>query len=272
VFARLALKPLQGLGAVAFAALLGVPGPAGGGDAQPSPQSILARAKAVFRARPRPPFVVYTLERFEHLNELGTVEHRYDLRIWYRASDGAALVREAIDGKAFGPLRFEHPRIDVDVDPGPPTFDAFGAATAGAYRPANDRDSGLRTVARVSVSGNADYDAQFDGVEDGWYRLRLAPLGDPAAHRLREISVDMQGYALRRALTDGRADIRFGEVAGVPVVTTIFGLTGIDPRFGRIDVKRWSEYRFEAVAFPAALPDWYFDPAQYGAHARDAPS
>ena len=30
MFARLALKPLQGLGAVAFAALLGVPGPGGG--------------------------------------------------------------------------------------------------------------------------------------------------------------------------------------------------------------------------------------------------
>lgn len=261
--------------AVAFALLVSFAGAAAvsrADDVLPSAQSIFRTAKAAFRARRHPAFVVYTLERYEHLNELGIVEHKYDLRVWYRACDGAALVRAATGGKDLGPLRFEHPHIDVDADPGPPAFDAFGAATAGSYR-ASAVESQLRTIAHVTISSELDYDAQLDGTENGWTRLRLLPVRDPANHRLREISVDVHdGYALRRAITDGGADIRFDSVGGVLVASVIFGLTSVDPRFGIIDVKRWSEYRFLDVSFPATLPDWYFDPSSYGAHAHEAPT
>jgi hypothetical protein len=30
-------------------------------------------------------------------------------------------------------------------------------------------------------------------------------------------------------------------------------------------------YDFEDITFPSALPEWYFDPRQYGSHIAQAP-
>ncbi len=63
-----------------------------------------------------------------------------------------------------------------------------------------------------------------------------------------------------------------GVVDGVPVVTRLHGMIGINaPGQQYQDDGQIVDFYFRDIRFPATLPDWYFNARQYGAHQNDLP-
>lgn len=256
---------------------------------------ILARVKAVFRSYPRPPYVAYTLVRRDRHNGVPDFENSYTLKIWCRTSDRSALARRAWKGKAYGDLQNITVMFDKEVDPGPPTADMFekrlfgalhahtdgvSAAAAPSFPPAAAAENGtaaLPEIGRVSAL-DGDYRAVRVTREAGLLHLWLVPKSDPDRNRLDELWVDAATYDLRRAkvrdhlylgLTgqslEDEFDVRFAPgPGGLPLIATIHGETQWD--------QFETDYTFQDVTFPEALPDWYFAPKQYGLHRSDAPA
>ena len=66
--------------------------------------------------------------------------------------------------------------------------------------------------------------------------------------------------------------ITMGTVDGVPVVTRIHGIAGTDARgLEYQDDGKVVDFFFRDITFPRSLPDWYFNPRQYGGHQNDLP-
>ena len=261
---------------------------------------ILARAKAVFRAYPRPPYVAYTLVRRDKHNGEPDFENSYTLKIWCRTSDRSALTRRAWRGKAYGDLENITVMFDRAIDPGPPTADMFekrlfGAASARrdvapAPAPAASANGAAPAGAVPAPAPSALYEIGRVGALDGDYRavrmardgelihLWLVPKTDPERNRLDELWLDAQTYDLRRALVrdhlyfgmsaqslEDEFDVRFTPgPAGLPLIASIHGRT----RYDQFE----TDYTFEDVTFPESLPEWYFAPKQYGLHRADAPA
>jgi hypothetical protein len=248
-----------------------------------SGDQILARAKAVFRAYPRPPFIAYTLVRRDRHNGEPDFENSYTLKLWCRTADRSALARKVWNGKAYGGLENLTVMFDKAVDPGPPTADMFekrlfGGVTgpAGAVTPAPDATA-LPEIGRVGAR-DGDYRVVRTARDGELIHLWLEPKSDPDRNRLDEMWVDARSYDLRRArvrdhlylgLTgqsiQDEFDVRFvpGPV-GLPLIASIHGQTP----YGEFE----TDYTFQDVSFPDELPAWYFEPKQYGAHRSDAPA
>ena len=251
----------------------------------PAPQltgeQVLARAKAVFRAHARPQFVAYTLVRRDWHNAQPDFENSYTLKIWCRTADRSALTRRTWNGKAYGSLQNVTVAFDERVDPGPPTADIFERAL---YAPRLESESTaqpdaspLPVIGAVSVSTDYDYRVTALTREGRAWHLALAPKRDPQRNRLDDLWVDATTFELERmrlrdhlylGLTgqslEDEFDVRFTLRDGLPMLTTIHGQT----KYGQFE----TDYTYRDVSFPASLPDWYFDPASYGAHKADAPS
>jgi len=247
-------------------------------------QIILGRVRAGFHAQPRPPYVVYTLIRRDKLNGAPDFYNSYNLRIWCRTSDRGALSRRIVDNRA-GDMDFIRPEFDKPIDPGPPTADVFEALASRRIdaTPAPDA-SAAPVIASVAVLIEFDYFANYAGIDGHDYHLKLTPKRDPERNRLTDVYVDRESYVLTRAVAHDhlfvegaaipeRFEVDFGTLEGVPVITEIHGRTD----YGAMTYDRGStpfheiDYRFTNVAFPATLPDWYFDPKSYGAHRAEAP-
>jgi hypothetical protein len=263
-----------------------------------SGDQILARAKAVFRAYPRPGFIAYTLVRRDQHNGQPDFENSYTLKIWCRTADRSALARHAWKGAAYGGLENITVMFDRAVDPGPPTADMFekrffGATSARREDPsgatAQPRASGASTTDPQSTSAplplpeigrvearDGDYHVWRVAREGELIHLWLEARSDPDRNRLDEIWVDAQRYDLRRAkvrdhlyLFGGQSleddfDVRFTPGAGgLPIIASIHGQT----KYAQFE----TDYTYRDVSFPASLPDWYFDPKTYGVHKTDAP-
>lgn len=245
--------------------------------------AILARVKAGLRSHERPPYVVYTLVRREALDNIPDFLNSYTLRIWCRTADNAALSRRAFGSRATGDAQFITPAFDKPIDPGPPTADLLDVIrqTQGAATPAPGSPP---VIGSVSVVIETNYHVTFAGIDGGDDHLRLEARRDPDRNRLTDLYVDRTTYALHRAVahdhlyTDNRTiaerfEIDFGTHEGVPVITAIHGQTD----YAALDAHDAGEplhevqYRFEDIAFPADLPTWYFEPAQYGAHRAEYP-
>jgi hypothetical protein len=259
---------------------------------------ILARAKSVFRAYPRPPYIAYTLVRRDWRNGTPDFENSYTLKIWCRTADRSALARRAWRGKAYGDLQNITVMFDREVDPGPPTADMFekrlfGAASArtGAVAPTapspprpseapvplREDPAELPEIGRVAAL-DGDYRAARVARDGELIHLWLVPKSDPDRNRLDEIWIDAQSFDLRRALVrdhlylgisgqsiDDEFDVRFTPgPGGLPLIASIRGAT----RWGQFE----TEYTFKDVTFPETLPAWYFSPQQYGLHRADAPA
>ena len=255
--------------------------PAPRSDAPPAATEILARAKAVFRAHVRPPFVVYRLvRRDEHLGEFD-LENSYALKIWCRAADRSALVRRTWKGVGEGPLDNITVAFDGMVDPGPPDADIFERALF-APKPAapptpEPADSPLPVIGGVVVATDYDYRVTRTAREGDLWHLWLEPRRDPARNRVDELWVDAASYEISRARVrdhlyidggfgrtlDEEFDVRFALRDGLPLITRIHGETA----GGEFAV----DYTFDEVTFPAVLPAWYFTPALYGLHRSEAP-
>ena len=247
----------------------------------PSGDAILARAKAAFRAHARPPYVSYTLVRRDEANGAPDLENSYTMKIWCRSADRRALMRKVWNGKPYGDLLGDTIAFDGYVDPGPPTADVFeGAlyvrATPGPLASPDPAATALPTIGSVSVLANVDYRVTRvtrDG--DAWH-LSLEPKGDPLRNRMDDLWVDAATYEIRRMRVRDHLSFRFGggslpeefdvrfvERDGLPLIASISGQT----QGGEYE----TNYTFSDIAFPTAVPAWYFEPKAYGAHRADAP-
>lgn len=248
----------------------------------PSGDAILARAKTVFRAHLRPPYVSYTLTRRDEAGGAPDFENSYTLKIWCRVADRRALMRKAWNGKSYGELVGDTIAFDGYVDPGPPTADIFEGALYVRATPAplgspDAAATALPTIGSVSVLTNVDYRVTRvtrDG--DAWH-LALEPKGDPLRNRMDDLWVDASSYEIRRMRVRDHLyfgfgggslpeefDVRFADRDGLPLIASIHGQTQ-GGEYG-------TTYTFSDIAFPAALPAWYFEPKTYGSHRIDAPA
>lgn len=277
---------LCGLAAVAVRAQTPAPEPAT--SPTPNPYTILARVKAGLRAVDRPPFVVYTIVRHDTIDGVPDMQNSYALRIWCRTSDSAALARHVFAGRTVGPAEFIEPVFDKPIDPGPPTADLLdvirqtqGTSPTPAPAPTG---SSAPVIGSVSVVIETNYRVTYGGVDGSDDHLVLEARRDPDRNRLTDLYVDRYKYTIHRAVahdhlySDGRVipqrfEIDFGTLHGVPVIIAIHGQTDFAAPENRDAGLPLNEvkYRFEDVSFPAQLPDWYFDPAQYGTHRGDYP-
>jgi hypothetical protein len=255
-------------------------------SAQLTGDQILARAKAVFRAYPRPPFVAYTLVRRDQHNGVPDFENSYTYKLWCRTADRSTLARKAWKGKAYGELENITVMFDKAVDPGPPTADMFekrlfgapGARLDASPAPlATDVPAALPEIGRVGAR-DGDYRVVRIARDGEWIHLWLEPRTDAERNRLDEMWVDAATYDVRRArvrdhlyfgLTgqslEENFDVRFTTgPGGLPLIASIHGQT----KYGQYE----TDYTFRDITFPPELPGWYFEPKQYGAHRSDAPA
>jgi hypothetical protein len=222
----------------ALASPIPSPAPAAVPDTAPTPSPIrtLGLIRAQFRShRPPPPFVTYTIER-KQLASNGFPDYldSYTYHVYCRTLDRAALKRQVFRDYARGPLEFDRPAFNEPRDPGPPTADVFEPAPSTPH---------------------------------------------PERNRLREIFADRKTYELHKLIATDRLyvqgdrnygvifTITMGMLQGTPIVTKVHGdvIDGYDGDGVKVD------FFFRDIAFPATLPEWYFDKRQYGAHQADAP-
>ena len=244
-------------------------------------EQILARAKTVFRAHLRPPFVAYTLVRRDTHAGAPDFENSYTLKIWCRSADRSALTRRAWKGKAYGDLTHDTIAFDGYVDPGPPTADIFERALFAPRRApetsvAPPDESPLPVIGTVSVSNDYDYrvtSAKRDG--PSWH-LTLEPKRDSDRNRIDDLWVDAATYEITRMRVrdhlylglsgqslEDEFDAQFTYRDGLPLLASIHGQTKYDAFE--------TDYTYKDITFPESLPSWYFEPKSYGAHKADAP-
>jgi hypothetical protein len=247
---------------------------------------VLGEAKRAWRERTVPPFVVYSIDRETTLDMQYDMRGSYRDRVWYRTSDGLALTRRFDGKRAVGLLRLERPTFDAAKDPGPPTIDLFSLPLLSEAPTAAATD--VPVIGRATVHAEYDYvvaSATLDAAgPEPRYHLVVRAAREPDRNRLQELWIDPSSYAIERVkardhlfLIDDKErvvdvspeafDMRMGTTAGVRHIARI------DTRCLRHDgVFDATVYRYEDVAFPETLPDWYFDEARYGANAKDAPT
>jgi hypothetical protein len=234
----------------------------------------------------RPPYVVYNLDRREWIDDRARPEFSYTFRIWYRASEPAALARLwfAERHRAVGDLHFIRPAFNRPIDPGPPTADIFEPAPPRPS-PSPLPPEKLKTIATVQSLTDLDYRASLAAAPKDQLHLKLQPLRDPERNRLRELWVDSTSFEVERALAidrlysveagtsvPDRMDISFAMQDGLPVIRRITSIATLLPTLSNSMRRDESDYSFDDISFPQSLPDWYFDPKTYHQRFRESPS
>lgn len=188
-----------------------------------APQEIFARAQAQLKTERYPPFVAYVTDvqatvRGKHYEE--------EFRCYLRTSDGAQTTDPrpiASTNKPENPYGFNIPLVNAllrtsTTVPTPfglprmsPTY-TFGMAPAATprrrddARNSRDDEDRYRTLGNVVVTAR-DYEIALVGREAyagrEFYHLRLAPVGDPHALRLRELWIDAQNFKIWKLRSDG---------------------------------------------------------------------
>ncbi|HET6896177.1 MAG TPA: hypothetical protein VFH72_12410 [Candidatus Baltobacteraceae bacterium] len=265
-----------------------------------TPVRVLGIIRRVYRMhRPPPPYETYTLVRREDTNygypdPLGT----YTVHYWVRNSDRAALMRRVYRDDYDGDMNFDRPALNQPRDPGPPTADLFEPAHPQPINvvPTPEPTNGpLKTIGSVVAIGESDYRVPKMTVEGDQLDLVLDPRRDPERNVLREIWVDKKTYMLKKVIAHDRMFVEQGHTYPMKVTYSLGYLDGyvvithIDavvlPRKERVgneyqDISDFGdetgdadslEIDFKDIMFPKTLPDWYFDPKQYGSHLADAP-
>jgi hypothetical protein len=258
-----------------------------------TPTQLLARIRTQFRShRPPPAYESYTLERKQLRNDgYPDVTGSYVFHVWVRNNDRAALKRQVFRDDYEYPPAFDRPAFNEARDPGPPTADVFEPRPlkphpiGDAYTP-EPGSSAVPVIGRVRSLIEYDYRVTRVAYEGDLVHLTLAPISDPERNRLRELFADKTTYELKKLIADDRlfvsggykddyADeftITMGMVEGVPVVTRIHGIAGANANgLEYQDDGKVVDFFFRDIVFPATLPDWYFNPRQYGGHLNDLP-
>jgi len=232
------------------------PAPSSSPAAAPAPESVLGSIAARFHARRVPPFETYTLVRSQNAeNGLPDFLNSYTRRMWVRNSDRAALSRDVLPDGTRGPLIFDRVAFNEARDPGPATADLLESASLSEYR-----------VEAIETLGEIVH-------------LRVRPVRDAGRNRLREVFADRRTYEVRKLIVADKLfvdrsttypvtlTITMGTADGFPVIGNIHGSVGGGYNGDGKEV----DFAFSAIAFPATLPDWYFDPRSYGRHGGDGP-
>lgn len=245
-------------------------------------QEVLHAISAAFAAHERPAYVSYKLQRRQQTPDgLPDLEWSYTYRVWYRASDNGALERMVFRGRA-GDLRFVHVVFDEACDPGPPTADIFNLPALSAPSSNSSVPESLKTIASVRALGPPVYDVVLAERQGDVWHLRVRPRAHPERYRLRELWADAKTYELQKAVVadelfteggrvfDQLDTMTFTMLDGRALITHIHARANFDentPPDG-VDI----DYDFSDITFPPSLPDWYFQPLLYGAHAAEAPT
>jgi len=142
------------------------------------------------------------------------------------------------------------------------------------------RDTPPPRIGSVHATYESEYRVLAREVQGDAYHVRVMPLRDPRRNRVRELWVDRETYAIRKAIVTDRLyllggpvyeqvdTVTMGSAGGYPVITDIHARADFNGSSGDgLDV----DYRFRDISFPASLPDWYFEPWTYGAHVAEAP-
>lgn len=251
----------------------------------PSPEDLLAAVRRQFRShRPPPAYETYTLVRQQNTS-YGYPDYvnSYTWHIWYRSYDHAALGRKESRLGAHGQLTFKRPMFNVADDPGPPTADIFEPAPAHTLAPdfvPTPEASGLPPViATVRVKGEFDYRVLSVERQGSELYLKLQPRREPDRNRLRELWVDANTLEIHKVTATDKLFVERGPIypvtftiyysvlQGVPVITNIHGVVG----GGYDEDGQIVDFYFKDTAFPATLPEWYFNARSYAAHVDDAP-
>jgi len=102
---------------------------------------------------------------------------------------------------------------------------------------------------------------------------------------LRDLWIDPETYEVRRVRSNDRLyflpldysvpdlfDVYLEMRDGLPLIRRIVSTTEVDSYAASHGPHYHSEYRFDDIQFPEALPAWYFEPKTYRAHVREAPA
>jgi hypothetical protein len=253
--------------------------------ALPSPEDLLAAIRNRFRShRPPPPFETYTIFRSQATN-YGEPDYvnTYTYDVWYRSADHAALERKITKLGYVGPLEFARPLFNAATDPGPPTADVFEPAALHTLPPEfvpTPEASQPPVIATVRARGEFDYRVESVTREGNLLHLVVEPRHDPDRNRLRQLWVDAKTLDLVKLVATDKLFIEGGGPVypvlftidfvmyeGIPIITHIHGVVGggYDGDGAVVD------YDFKRTAFPASLPDWYFNSRDYAQHQGDAP-
>jgi hypothetical protein len=253
----------------------------------PSPQRLLGLIRAKFRShRPPPPYITYTYSRKQNTDRgFPDFAESYTYHVWVRNLDRAALGRKVLIAPAMGFPEFMRPAFNEDRDPGPPTADLFEPAPLKP-RPVSEVPTPeplatqYKQIGSVTVTGEYDYYVDSVTVEGNLYHLMLRPIRDPERNRLREVYADKNTLELARLVAHDRLfdenvnkiynvifDEKLSMLQGVPVVTSIHGIVGD----GYDGDGKIVDFTYTNIAFPATLPDWYFDARSYGQHTAELP-
>ena len=136
--------------------------------------------------------------------------------------------------------------------------------------------------------GESDYDVPQMTVERNLLHLVLRPRRDPERNVLRQIWVDKKSYELRRIIAhdrlftgdEGIYPVTFtytlGYLSGQLVVTHLHGI--VEPRVESNGTQTayggdgaTVDFDFTDITFPSSLPEWYFNPREYGQHIAEVP-
>jgi hypothetical protein len=260
----------------------------------PSPDRLLFLIRRQFRShRPPPPFVTYTLVRKQTLDDgYADLVNSYTYHIWCRTYDRAALGRKVYRGSARGTLEFLRPSFNEPWDPGPPTADLFEPAPAHPHTnprefvPTPEPTGSLPPViASVTVLGEFDYRVTSVTREEHLLHVTLVPRRDPDRNRLRDLYVDAKTLELQEVVATDKLyeedsrhvypmlfTVTLGWLHDMPIVTHIHGTPTLEADSEYLGRDATVDYDFTDITFPATLPDWYFEPRSYAAHADDPPS
>lgn len=262
-----------------------------------TPVRVLGMIRRVYRERrPPPTYETYTLIRKQNTN-YGAPDYAnsYTKHYWVRNTDRAALVRMVYRDDYDGDMTFDRPALNQPRDPGPATADLFEPAHPQPVNVVPTPEPTLpplKTIGSVIALGESEYNVPKMTVEGAELHLVLQPRRDPERNVLREIWVDKHSYVLRRLIAhdrlfaegDGVYPVKFtytlGYLDGYVVITHLDGvvLPIVDKdRSGNVSERAYDgdgqtvTFDFQDIAFPKSLPDWYFDPRQYGHHLAEAP-
>ncbi len=261
----------------------------------PSPDRLLFLIRRQFRShRPPPAYVTYTLVRKQTLDDgYPDLVNSYTYHIWCRTYDRAALGRRVYRGSARGTLEFLRPSFNEPWDPGPPTADLFEPAPAHPHNDPRDfvptpepTGSLPPTIAVVTSMGEFDYRITTVVREGNVLHVSLSARRDPDRNRLRELYVDATTLELQQVVaTDKLFDegdngnhvypmlftVTLGWMNNMPIVTHIHGTPTYENDANYLGKDATVDYDFNDIAFPAALPSWYFDPRSYAQHVVEEP-
>ncbi|MBV8148342.1 MAG: hypothetical protein JO092_04560 [Candidatus Eremiobacteraeota bacterium] len=213
------------------------------------------------------------------------------LRTLVRVSDGAAVVVAFRDQAGAAVPRPEARVVTTEINYlavsnvvrlGDFPLTDFGLrygspSRAGFFEPPypSPQASELRVIATVHAFETPPYritdlgDTAIDG--HPVYHLGLEPIRDPARNVLRQMWIDKESFLPVRYLAWRTVDTPLEHFAYLVTVNC----AAIDGHLVNMDAVGTNDHgqgnwRIFDVSFPAAEPDWVFDPSQWKAHFGEA--